>query len=86
MRKFIEHMKQRPPHERRLVAMRIAAGVTGVIFVGWMATLGVRLAAPSPKVAQQNSFENQVASVFSSFTGGTSQQNTLEVASSSENQ
>ena len=66
--------------------MRIAAGITGIIFVGWMATLSVRLATPAPQPAQQNSFENQVASVFASFTGGSSQPSTLVVASSTDNQ
>ena len=82
MKKFIENVKQRPPHERRDVAMRIAAMVTGVIFLGWMATLGVRLANPAPKSAAESSFEHQVASVFSAFSFGGSKENTLEVASS----
>ncbi len=78
-------MQQRPPHERREAAFRIAASVTGVIFLGWLATLGVRLATPAPKVAQESSFERQVASVFSAFGGGSDKQNTLEVSTTSTN-
>lgn len=82
MKKYIENIQQKPPHERREAAMRIAASITGVIFVGWLATLGVRLANPAPKSAQQTTFENQVASVFSAFSFGGSKENSLEVASS----
>ncbi len=84
MKKYFKNMQQRPPHERREAAFRIAAAITGVIFLGWVATLGVRLAAPAPKVAQQSSFERQVASVFSAFGGG-DKQNTLEVSTTSTN-
>jgi len=60
--------------------MRIAASITGIIFVGWLATLGVRLANPAPKTAQETTFESQVASVFSAFSLHGKQENTLEVA------
>jgi len=85
MKKMIENVKQRPPHERREFAMRVALSVTGVIFVGWLATLGVRLANPTPKTADQQSFEQQVASVFSAFSFTKAGNNTLEVASSTTN-
>lgn len=78
-------MKQRPPHERRQAAMRIAGAITGVIFIGWIATLGVRLGGPSQKTAQQSGFEAQVASIISAFTLSGGQPNTLQVASSSNN-
>ena len=84
MKKYFHNMQQRPPHERREAAFRIAATVTGVIFLGWLATLGVRLATPHPKTAQESSFEHQIASVFSAFSGG-DKQNTLEVSTTSTN-
>ncbi|HEV8677429.1 MAG TPA: hypothetical protein VN701_01175 [Candidatus Paceibacterota bacterium] len=82
MKKYIEQVRQRPPHERRQAALKIAASVSGVIFLGWLATLGVRLATPAPKTAQQSSFEHQVASVFSAFSFGSDKPNSLEVSSS----
>jgi hypothetical protein len=85
MKNFIHNVKQRPPHERREVAMRIAASITGVLFVGWLATLGVRLATPAPKTAQEASFESQVASVFSAFNLAGKKENTLEVSTTTNN-
>jgi hypothetical protein len=81
MKRYIEKIQAKPPHERRETALRIATSVTGVIFVGWLATLGVRLANPAPKSAQQATFEHQVASVFSAFNLGAAKDNVLEVAS-----
>ena len=82
MKHYFHNVQKRPPHERREAAMRIALSVTGVIFLGWLATLGVRLAAPAPKSVAQSSFESQVASVFSAFNLGAQKENTLEVSSS----
>ena len=74
-------MKQRPPHERREAALRVATVVTGVLFVGWLATLGMRLATPAPKTAEQSRFESQVASVLSAISFWDSKENALQVAS-----
>lgn len=60
--------------------MRIAATITGVIFVGWVATLGMRLAQPHEKTAEQTRLESQVASVWAAFSFK-QQPNTLQVAS-----
>lgn len=78
-------MKQKDPHERRQAAMRIAGSITAVIFVGWVATLGVRLASPEANVAQQaTTLTSQLASVVSAFKlPGQPTGNTLQVASSS---
>jgi hypothetical protein len=51
MRRYIEHMRQKDPHERRTHALRVASVVTGAVFVVWVATLGARLAGPSQEVA-----------------------------------
>lgn len=86
MKKYIEHMKQQPPHERRMAAIRIASVVTGVIFVGWLATLGVRLGEPVQKTAAEASgFSAQVASIFSAFSLKGAKPNTLEAASTTSN-
>jgi hypothetical protein len=84
MKKFIENVRQRPPHERREVAFRIAASLTGVIFLGWLATLGFRLGTPAPKTAEQSTFESQLASIWSAFSLHGGKDNTLEVASTSD--
>jgi hypothetical protein len=56
MRRYIENIQDtHTPHERRQVAMRIAAIVTGLLFVAWLATLGVRLGGIVPQVADDGS-------------------------------
>lgn len=44
---------ERTPHQRRQAALQIASIVTAVLFVGWIATLGVRLAT-TDKLADEN--------------------------------
>ena len=54
MRKYIENIQNtHTPHERRQVAMRIAAIITGLLFIAWLATLGVRLGGIVPEVVNQ---------------------------------
>jgi hypothetical protein len=65
MKRYIEHVKTKDPHERRAHAMRIAGALTAVVFVGWLGTLGVRLAT-SENVAQEGT-ASQAASVISGF-------------------
>lgn len=81
MKKYIEQVKEQPPHERRQAAMRFAFAVTGVIFLGWFVTLGVRLANPGTSSPETNSFGTQLASVFSAFNLEGSKPATLEIAS-----
>ncbi len=54
MRKYIQHMQDtRTPHERRQHAMQIATVLTALLFVGWITTLGVRIAS-QPEVANDS--------------------------------
>ncbi len=54
MKKYIHYMRtERTPHQRRQAALQIATITTAVIFVGWVATLGVRVAT-SPIAADEN--------------------------------
>ncbi|OGC84723.1 hypothetical protein A3F55_02585 [Candidatus Adlerbacteria bacterium RIFCSPHIGHO2_12_FULL_53_18] len=54
MRRYIENIQDtHTPHERRQVAMRIAAIVTGLLFIAWLATLGVRLGGAVPAVVNE---------------------------------
>jgi hypothetical protein len=78
MKRYIENMHKREPHERRAHALRVASAVTMVVFVGWLATLGLRLASVS---GGEDGNPSQTASVLSGLyqsPGGT-----LEVSSSS---
>lgn len=35
---------EKTPHERRQISMQVAGVMTAILFVGWVGTLGVRLA------------------------------------------
>jgi hypothetical protein len=53
MNNFVERLKaEKSPHERRQLALQVAGGVTALLFVVWVSTLGVRL-AQSGASAQQ---------------------------------
>ena len=63
MRKYIQHIQDtHTPHERRQVAMRISAIVTALLFIAWLATLGVRLGGSVPAVVESGA--NNSASVL----------------------
>ncbi len=51
MKNYYHHVKSKSTHERREHAMRIAGIVTVAVFVGWVGTLGVRLASNNPSIA-----------------------------------
>ena len=79
MKKFITKMQQeRTPHERRQFALTFAGGITAVLFVAWLATLGARVAFQNEKTAQKQN--SQSAAVVNSYT---QTNNTLQVATSS---
>lgn len=85
MKKYLEKMRQKDPHERHREAMRISGVITGVIFVGWISTLGFRLGAPVQKTAEQvGGLPSQMASVFAAFSLKAKGPNTLEVASTTK--
>jgi hypothetical protein len=81
MKKFIKRMQdERTTHERRQFAVRTAGMLTAVLFVGWLATLGVRLG--TGETIAENGSNTQTASLGNIFDGG-SGSNTLYVATSS---
>ena len=47
MRRYIEQLKARPSHEKRRFSLHASAVIVGIIFVGWISTLGMRLARDS---------------------------------------
>ena len=62
MKRYIQYVQEtHTPHERRQVAMRIAAIVTGVLFISWLATLGVRLSTSVPAIVDQNGSNNSAS-------------------------
>lgn len=55
MKKFFGHLQEtQTPHERRMTAMRIAGVLTGLVFVVWLSTFGVRLALDGATPAQNS--------------------------------
>ena len=80
IKKYFEHMHTKSTHERRQHALRVATVVTAVVFVGWLATLGVRLGGSGSSVASQDSQaqQTQLANVISGTSAPAG--NTLEVA------
>lgn len=81
MKNYFEHMHSKSTHERRQHALRVASVVTGVVFLGWLATLGVRLGSSGTgSVASENdqAQQTQLANVISGTYTPTG--NTLEVA------
>ncbi len=85
MKKYLEKMRQKDPHERRQEALRISGLITGVIFIGWISTLGFRLGTPVAQTAKDvSSLQTQMASVFSAFSLKAKMPNTLEVASTTK--
>ncbi len=66
MKKYIHYMRnERTPHERRQAALQIASMVTAVLAVGWVATLGVRLATNPGAIAGDENTVQLVANVES---------------------
>lgn len=63
MRKYLEHMQNKDPHERRAHALRVAGAVVAVVFVGWLGTLGMRLSTTDTTVAQNPGTTDQAAAV-----------------------
>ena len=60
MKKYFDHIKQKPTHQRRQHSMQAAGVATAVVFVIWIGTLGMRLAGPRGVVAKSaTSTDNQ---------------------------
>lgn len=58
MRRYIQHLKDnRTPHERRTHALQVAGGITALLFVVWLGSLGWRFSTPA-EVAESGS-DNQ---------------------------
>ena len=66
MKNYIEQLRsEKSPHERRSVATRVAGVLTALLFVFWVTTLGVRLAAHNTNLAeQQANIQNAAATLI----------------------
>jgi hypothetical protein len=54
MKQYIARLQEeKTPHERRQYALRVATGLTAVLFVGWVATLGLRLSQTAQITSEQ---------------------------------
>jgi hypothetical protein len=47
MKRYIENLQQKEPHERRVHAMTLAGVLTAAIFFVWITTLGLRYTSSS---------------------------------------
>ena len=61
MKKYIESVQQRDPHERRVFAMRVAGVVTGMLFFVWLTTLGLRFGSAGEAVQEGDSSQTAAA-------------------------
>ncbi len=77
-------MQTKSTHERRQHAAQVATVVTSLVFVGWIATLGVRLANHQTDIANslnKTSNELQLANAINGMGTDVQQNNnSLEVA------
>jgi hypothetical protein len=75
MKRYIQELKNRPTHDRRLFALRIAGAVTAIIFVGWIGTLGLRVGNQGAgDAALNNNSSSQTAAAQSGIYGGNQNQ------------
>lgn len=80
MKKYLNHIQTKSPHERRQHAIQVASIFTALLFVVWVTTLGVRLASTSGTIAQNPDTDPQMANASSIYD---TPANSLEVATTS---
>jgi hypothetical protein len=79
MKRYIQHIKSKPPHDRRQHAMQLSAGVVAIVFVVWISTIGIRFASSPSEVAEGSG--SQLANIIS---GAGAQNATLIVSTTSQ--
>ncbi len=81
LKRYIENVQAQPAHYRRQHAIKIATTVTAVVFVGWLASLGVRVSSQPHQIAVGDApkQESQLSNAISGMGAQTSS-NTLEVS------
>ena len=84
MKNYIEHIKNKPPHERRQHAMQIASGITALLVLVWITTLGVRFASTPAQTATTDD-PSQLAAVAASAATQNGQATLIVATSSASN-
>jgi hypothetical protein len=87
--KYAQHMQNKSTHERRQHALKVAGIVTAVLFVGWLATLGMRLSmGTGGTVANSSDTSSDNSSQLANVVEGASYTsvNSLQVASTTGEQ
>ncbi|MDB5225083.1 MAG: hypothetical protein JWL87_35 [Candidatus Adlerbacteria bacterium] len=71
MKKYLDHIKTKEPHERRQHAMQIAGVVTAGVFAIWITTLGFRLSSDETQLAQDDTNQTSLtaAAAQSGYNG-----------------
>ena len=83
MKRYIEHMKRKTPHERRQHALQVACVATFLVAVIWLTTLGLH-SAPSAGTVTAAGDQTQLANVASGMqTSDTASNAGIEVATTS---
>jgi len=72
MRRYIEHIKSKEPHERRRHALGLAAATTGVFAVAWLMSFCARFST-NPQVAAQPGDTSQTAAAQTALPSDASQ-------------
>ena len=64
MRRYIEHIRSKEPHERRAHALRAAGVITALFVVAWVATLPARLNTGQISQAQSDQAAAAAAAAY----------------------
>ena len=80
MKKYLDYIKSKSPHERRQHAMQLSTGIIAVIFVAWISTIGLRFASTPPQTADDGTGSNSGVTQLANVASAGPQQNTLIVA------
>lgn len=83
MKRFIAHMHTKSTHDRRTHAMQIAGAITAVMFVVWVTTLGIRIAAPSGGESTLHASGEQTSLTAAAAQANNNNEARLEVATTS---
>ncbi len=69
MRDYLEHLKRKPEHVRRQVALGVSGGAAALVFVGWAAMLSASGALTLNDVPADNSFAQDAQKTGAGLAG-----------------
>ncbi len=79
MRRYVDHIKSKEPHERRKHAVQLSGGIVALLFVVWLGTFSMRLGTPAES-ADTDSSQTASAANSTMLPSGAAQ---LEVSTTS---